>query len=361
MIQHFQQVLDLIQSKIAQRVVDPKLIYVNGSNIRCNTPLGLATRSVARYLIVLQVVVSLAFVDQSSSKDIKVFFRPAKRSVLRSSRIRLNQLLYKNSQYKYHLSSDSFAKLADYYVFGRTGHEPLERKMAFQSRVVFVNSDRLNQLDFNLFPNLKVVMAGNSDHNFYNKPKVPNNIELLLLQNCAVSDKIMKTLPIGLENKSTGRYSSLRHFSQSISKEVFNPKILVPPMSDTNPIRQTVIKDAEKFPKIFDINTQYLHEKQYFDLIKKYQFLLCLEGNGFENHRIWESLYLGIFPVMLKSDWSLSLKYLKLPILLVDEISEITEEMLQKFWQKNLDFNPESKSELWTRYWEDLIASHLGN
>jgi hypothetical protein len=224
-----------------------------------------------------------------------------------------------------------------------------------------VNSDRLNQLDFNLFPNLKVVMAGNSDHNFYNKPKVPNNIELLLLQNCAVSDKIMKTLPIGLENKSTGRYSSLRHFSQSISKEVFNPKILVPPMSDTNPIRQTVIKDAEKFPKIFDINTQYLHEKQYFDLIKKYQFLLCLEGNGFENHRIWESLYLGIFPVMLKSDWSLSLKYLKLPILLVDEISEITEEMLQKFWQKNLDFNPESKSELWTRYWEDLIASHLGN
>jgi hypothetical protein len=45
----------------------------------------------------------------------------------------------------------------------------------------------------------------------------------------------------------------------------------------------------------------------------------------------------------------------------VDEISEITEEMLQKFWQKNLDFNPESKPELWTGYWEDLIASHLGN
>ena len=89
--------------------------------------------------------------------------------------------------------------------------------------------------------------------------------------------------------------------------------------------------------------------------------MLCLEGNGFENHRIWESLYLGIFPVMLKSDWSLSLDYLKLPILFVDEISEISREMLQKFWQTNLDFNPEFKSELWLGYWEDLIESHLGN
>ena len=204
-------------------------------------------------------------------------------------------------------------------------------------------------------------MAGNSDHNFYHKPKVPNNIELLLLQNCAVADKIIKTLPIGLENKRTGRYSSLWHFSQSISRELLNPKILVPPMSDTNPIRLAVIKDAEKFPEIFDVKTQYLHEKKYFDLIKKYQFLLCLEGNGFENHRIWESLYLGIFPVMLKSDWSLSLDYLKLPILLVDEISEISREMLQKFWQTNLNFNPEFKSELWLGYWKHLVESHLGN
>lgn len=281
--------------------------------------------------------------------------------MLRSGRIRVNQLVHKKSQYKSHLSSDSFAKLADYHVFGRTGNESLERKIAFHSRVVFVNSDRFDQLDFNLFPNLKVVMAGNSDHNFYHKPKVPNNIELLLLQNCAVADKIIKTLPIGLENKRTGRYSSLRYFSQSISKEVLNPKILVPPMSDTNLIRRVVIKEAEKFPEIFEVKTQYLHEREYFNSIKKYQFLLCLEGNGFENHRIWESLYLGIFPVMLKSDWSLSLDYLRLPILLVDEISEITREMLQKFWQTNLDFKPEFKPELWMGYWEDLIESHLSN
>jgi len=299
-------------------------------------------------------------VNQSSNKDIKVFFRPAKRSVLRSSRIRLNQLLYKNSQYKSHLSSDSFAKLADYHVFGRSGHEPLEPKMAFQSRVVFVNSDKLDQLNFDFFPNLKVVMAGLSDHNFYHKPKVPNNIELLLLQNCAVSDKVIKTLPIGLENKRTGRYSSLRNFRQSISREVFDSKILVPPMSNTNPIRRAVISDAEKFSEIFDVKTQYLHEKNYFNLIQKYQFLLCLEGNGFENHRIWESLYLGIFPVMLKSDWSISLNYLNLPILMVDEIGDITKEMLQKFWQKNLEFDPKSKPQLWMGYWKELIESHLG-
>ena len=299
--------------------------------------------------------------DQSSSKDIKVFFQPAKRSVPRSIRIRLNQLLYKNSQYKSHISSDSFAKLADYHVYGRTGEEPLVQKLAVKSRVVFVNSDKLDQIDFDLFPNLKVIMAGNSDHNFYNKPKVPKNLNLLLLQNCAISEALIKTLPIGLENKRTGRYSSLRYFSQKVSEPVFYPKILVPPMSDTNPIRRRVINDAQRLPELFDIKTQYLHEKRYFNLIKKYQFLLCLEGNGFENHRIWESLYLGIFPVMLKSEWSVSLNYLNLPILLVDEIGEITKEMLQKFWQTNLGFDPQSKPQLWMGYWQELITSHLGN
>jgi len=269
-------------------------------------------------------------------------------------------LLYKNTQYKSHISSDSFAKLADYHVFGRSGDEPLVQKLAVKARVVFVNSHKLDQIDFDLFPNLKVIMTGNSDHNFYHKPKVPNNVKLLLLQNCALTDAFIKTLPIGLENKRTGRYSSLRNFSQSISREVFNPKILVPPMSNTNPIRRNVIQDAQKLPELFDVKTQYLHEKSYFGLIQKYQFLLCLEGNGFENHRIWESLYLGIFPVMLKSDWSKSLNYLNLPILVVDEISEITKEMLQEFWQTNLEYDPKSAPQMWMGYWKELIESHLG-
>lgn len=299
--------------------------------------------------------------DQTSRKDTKVFFQPAKRSVPRSIRIRLNQLLYKNTQYKSHISSDSFAKLADYHVYGRTGDEPFIPKLAVKSRVVFVNSDKLDQIDFDLFPNLKVIMAGNSDHNFYHKPKVPKNLKLLLLQNCAISDVLIKTLPIGLENKRTGRYSSLRYLSHEVSAPVFYPKILVPPMSDTNPIRRRVINNVQRLPELFDIKTQYLHEDNYFNLIKKYQFLLCLEGNGFENHRIWESLYLGIFPVMLKSEWSVSLNYLNLPILLVDEIGEITKEMLHQFWQTNLRFDPQSKPQLWMGYWQELITSHLGN
>ena len=298
--------------------------------------------------------------DQSSNKDIKVLFQPARRSVLRSIRIRLNQLLYKSTQYKSHISSDSFANLADYHVFGRSGDEPLVQKLAVKSRVVFVNSDKLDQIDFDLFPNLEVIMAGNSDHNFYHKPKVPNNLKLLLLQNCAISDVFIKTLPIGLENKRNGRYSSLQYFSQKVSKTVFNPKILVPPMSDTNPIRRKVIKDAQKLPEFFDVKTQYLHEKSYFSLVKKYQFLLCLEGNGFENHRIWESLYLGMFPVMLKSDWSISLNYLNLPILVVDKIGGITKEMLQEFWQTNLGYDPKSKPQMWMGYWKELIETHLG-
>lgn len=268
--------------------------------------------------------------------------------------IRTKQFIYRDKAYGSHISIDSFAQLADYHVYGRSGQEILDKVKSVNTRILFVNSDRFNQIDFVNFPKLKVVISGNSDTNL----NMPTNIKLFLLQNCSISTKNIKTLPIGLENKRTGRYSNLTHFTVKIKREKFNPKILVPPMSNTNPIRSIAVTRALELPEIYDVKTGYLHEKEYFKLIRNYQFLLCLEGNGYENHRIWEALYLGIFPVLLRTKWSATLDYLKLPILLIDDLSKITHEELYKFWSANLKFNPDATPQLWLNYWKDLIKSH---
>jgi len=226
---------------------------------------------------------------------------------------------------------------------------------------MFVNSDRFNQINFGSFPNLRVVISGNSDTNFDKNFNMPKSIKLFLIQNCSVSAENIKTLPIGLENKSTGRYSSLKYFSAKVSRTDFVPKILVPPMSNTNPIRSVLINKSFEIPELFVVRTDYLKEKEYFNLIKNYQFLLCLEGNGYENHRIWEALYLGIFPVVLRTKWSATLDYLKLPILYIDDLSKITSDVLYEFWLENLNFNPDATPQLWLKYWKDLVNSHIDN
>jgi len=300
-------------------------------------------------------------VENSLGKHSKEIFIPAKRSLVRSLRIRTNQFIYRNKAYRSHISIESFAQLADYHIFGRSGLEPLNKKKFDKTQIMFVNSDRFNQINFDSFPNLKVVISGNSDTNFDKNVNMPKHIKLFLIQNCSISAENIKTLPIGLENKSTGRYSSLKYFSAKVSRTDFLPKILVPPMSNTNPIRSVLINKSFEIPELFVVRTDYLKEREYFNLIKNYQFLLCLEGNGYENHRIWEALYLGIFPVMLRTKWSTTLDYLKLPILQIDDLSKITSDVLYEFWLANLNFNPDATPQLWLKYWKDMVNSHIDN
>lgn len=250
---------------------------------------------------------------------------------------------------------DTFKNLSDYIVFGSSGKEKINLDKALRSKVIFVNSDRFEDVNFNFFPKVKVIISGNTDRNFVKLPETPQTVKLMLLQNCTISNDKVKTVPVGIENKRNGRYIASQIFRKPINRNRFEPKILVPPMSNTNPIRSKLINLAASLPELFDVSLNYLHEKQYFNLIKKYQFILCPEGNGFESHRIWESLYLGIFPVMLKTTWSETLGYLDLPILLVDDLRQITRENLFSFWTMNFTFNPKKTPALSVEYWSNLI------
>ena len=297
--------------------------------------------------------------ENSADLTAQKYFVPAKRSILRSLKIRGRKLIFRNSTHSPYLSMDSLANLADYYVFGKNGLEALDEVKAKISKIIFVNSDQIEKIDFKYFPNLKVVLAGNADRNFESIPDVPPSVNLLLLMACSINTTKVKTLPVGLENKRNGRYTVNEIFFRSIQNQEFKPKVLVPPMSNTNPIRGSAITEALKLNKIYDVQTEYLYEKKYLSLIKKYKFVLCLEGNCFESHRIWETLYLGVFPVMFRTKWSKGLEDLKLPIYYIDKLSDITPEKLLNFWDINKSFNPKNSPTLWLDYWKKLINDNL--
>ncbi len=96
--------------------------------------------------------------------------------------------------------------------------------------------------------------------------------------------------------------------------------------------------------------------KHYLENIKKSKFVLCPRGNGYDTHRLWESLYLNAIPII---------QYHRthdicedLPVLFVNDWNEITEEYLnEKYYEiLNKKFN---KNKLKLSYWDNFIKNNL--
>ena len=286
--------------------------------------------------------------------------RPAARSFRRSMRIRLNQVRFYKSTSAPFISGDSIASLTNYYVYGKNGNKPLNLKKLRKSKSVFVNSHKLVEF-FSEIEGFELgeitLVTGNSDLNFIEAHDLPDEIMLWLCQNNAMPDKDnLVTLPIGIENVRLGRLGLPKWYSAK-NKNCIQDKILVPPMAPTNPSRFLAVELAKSNPKLFDVFTDYLFEDDYFNLTHKYSFVLCCEGNGFDSHRLWETLYQDSFPVMVRTPWAKSLEYLNLPILFVDSLDELTHETLAKFVSANSDFSSKNCPQLWTPFWKSLIRS----
>lgn len=236
----------------------------------------------------------------------------------------------------------------------------LNKRKLKKAKSIYVRSDFLLEFlaDWGKFVKAKVLVSGGSDTNFNESLSLPPSVQLLLLQNSSISNNaIIKTLPIGLEDLHLGR-SGLKKYHKHTDAVTNVRKIWVPPMSNTNPIRRPMIIECMNRPEIFDISIGLMHEEEYYRMSKNYRFILCLEGNGYENHRIWETLYQGSFPVLLKTRWSKSLEYLNLPLLLIDSIGEVSTEVLDEFYIINKGFSAKDKENLWIPYWQRLVLSN---
>jgi len=90
--------------------------------------------------------------------------------------------------------------------------------------------------------------------------------------------------------------------------------------------------------------------KEYLENASHYKFMICPQGNGIETYRIWDALYLNCFPVVIKS---ITFNY-KLPIIQVNDWSEVTYELLHSYLNK--EYNME---ELYMLYWEKIIINEF--
>lgn len=269
----------------------------------------------------------------------------------------MSQLLFKFKTNSPFISGDSIASLCDYVAYGRNKNKRLELEKIRAAKSIFIPGEKF--MEFLEFAgehiSASTLVTGNSDQNFTEPLELPSSVSLWLCQNNAIPNcKIVRTLPIGIENLRLGRSGLPKYFKPHRETASIN-RVLVPPMSPTNPIRLTTVFEATKRPDVFEVRRTLLAEREYFSMTRDFRFIFCCEGNGFENHRIWETLYQGSFPVMFNSVWSNSLKYLRLPILYIDSLDEIDTNLLLAFADRNSKFVPNELETLWIPYWKKII------
>ena len=78
------------------------------------------------------------------------------------------------------------------------------------------------------------------------------------------------------------------------------------------------------------------------------RFVAAPRGNGLDTHRLWEALYVGSYPIVKTS--SLDSLYADLPVVIIRDWSEVTEEFLQKKY-KELQQKSFSWDKLYLSYW----------
>ena len=96
--------------------------------------------------------------------------------------------------------------------------------------------------------------------------------------------------------------------------------------------------------------------KKFLRDIKSSKFVFCPRGNGIDTHRLWETLYMGSYPIVKRE--STHDLFDDLPILFINDWSEINEDMLNKKFEeyKNRDWNLEK---LKISYWENFILKNI--
>lgn len=285
---------------------------------------------------------------------------------IRPSRLKVlgvysKRLLFRSFNSKPYLSGDLFVDNADYV------HKPLSLrynrswyKDLKSARVIFCPSQNLQQFlqDFGKELSAKVIISGNGDYEFHSPPTdLPSSVKHLFLQNSFVSDdRLISTLPIGIENFRYG-VNGLPWLMQPGRDQIRSNKILMGPFGLTHPERITAFDLFSRENVLVDLISTRTSPRSFAQIMRSYKFVAAVRGNGVDTHRLWEALYRGATPIVKIDAWSQSLIKYELPIQFV---SDWTFDELEKFQLTPVSqVEPKKIQSLWWPYWKRLINRYV--
>jgi hypothetical protein len=251
----------------------------------------------------------------------------------------------------------------------------LFENIAKELNIIYTPTDKLKEVINNQF-----ILAHNSDGCILEKNKrirpmnllkprmvdffwdnIPSTLKILFSQNADIRDERIVPLPIGLERERW--FPQLRKkdvLMETMQKQISKNKLVY---LNVNP--DTNINSRPLLYQLFSNNNWCTVEccrngdsfENFVNKIKSHKFVFCPDGNGMDTHRTWETLYIGSYPIVERHYFTEEFSK-HVPILIVDNWAEITEEFLnnkyKEFQNKEWNWNL-----LKAEYWQTLIKEKI--
>ncbi len=195
-----------------------------------------------------------------------------------------------------------------------------------------------------------IIYIHNSDHHFNNYHQrllQSKHIAKVFSQNIDVSslDSKLNFLPIGIANSmwEHGDISALYEVINKVATLNKSKNLYVNINSNTFYYRKTIL-DALNLSCNYNITIHSKSFKEYLHDLADHRFCLCVRGNGLDTHRFWESLYLGVIPVIINNCYTNMNNYLQylerinIPFFEIkeDDINIITHKYSDGFFSEDL-------------------------
>jgi hypothetical protein len=189
------------------------------------------------------------------------------------------------------------------------------------------------------------------------------NLKMWFGQNIDCINKRIHSIPIGLENtKNWTKFSKMDLLHEASTKKVDPNNLVYANFSIwTNPNERNkcyqIVKNSNYITNKCLNNVVQDEYENWLNECLDHHYVLCPRGNGIDTHRFWETLYLGRIPITIKN--SNTRFYENLPVLLIDDWSELREDLLIKkidFFSNKSNFDIDL---LKMNYWKNKIHKKI--
>ena len=208
---------------------------------------------------------------------------------------------------------------------------------------------------------LPIFITHNTDLEVNNLYNLPRNVIKWYSTNVNIIDERVEPIPIGLENNNWFPHLKKQEKIFEKIKTIKCCKNLVymnhniGTNIEERRIPFDLLKEEDFVTTQMGANGKYFDS--YLDNVYNHKFVICPEGNGIDTHITWETLYLGSIPIVKRCVNNLSLN--DLPICFIDYWSDVTEEFLNKEYDRITNTTNWNLEKLTMNYWLKKIKAEL--
>ena len=250
------------------------------------------------------------------------------------------------------ITPDKFLSLASNYV-SRYG-----KKITYDPKenIIFLHGDNMTLFMQDILPNINykfTLITHDAD-----APITTDYLPILenhhLIKwfgmNCHIMHRKLQPVPIGMANECWP------HGNKDTMLKIINKKNTKSNLAYCNFDPHTNIGERShalsqlRECNFVDFDFAKHSYEDYLDKLSTYKYVISPPGNSVDCHRIWESIYVGTIPIVIKS---IPMVFFKdCPILFVNDWNDVTQDFLNLNYKKTL-YNEITKSDF--RYYKQLI------